>query len=925
MSFLAPGHLSWFLVLPVLVLLWLRSPVALTARGKKVIAALRLSAVALLICALARPAKLIPDQSAKRSAVFLVDTSLSIPVTEAQKAREAVEQAARAAAKQGINAKVVLFGRRAFPVEGGVDSWDVTGTSKELSAARDGTDLEAALSEARAQVEPGEAGRVFLLTDGNATAGDLEAGLDRMRRAQLPVYTLPLEPVREPGVSVTVLEVPERAFAGDTIELVVKIESARAGAGKLTLYREGKVLSEQTVQYDSGTTPVLVRSEEKIAGLVRFRAVLDRVTVTDRYSEDNQAYGLCTVQAVPKVLIVTNRTQADDPFQAALRSQGINFEVWPAVKFPREHTALKEYSCVVFDDVPAKDFAPGALSALERFNKEMGGGFVMLGGKSSFAAGGYVKTPVERMLPVDMPTRSYSVSSGVILLLDNSGSMSGRPLFVAKESAKSLMRMLKGRMVGMWKFSSDAGEVFPPTLIGEDFSMIDARIDPIVPEGGTQFQPPLKAALAALEATQVENKYVILLSDGEPGDAYGLIDLVDHMKSRNIKVSTVGIGYNVDPQLMREIANKGSGRYHQPQNLDDLQKAFQDEASHIVEGTPVIEEPFVPKLLKSHVLVRGFKPGAFPTLAGYVGTTIKTRAEAVLASHNADPVLAVWRYGLGVSVAFTPDVGGPWSKAWVGWDGYARFWAQVIKGTFRSNESDFALRAQIRGQTGEVAVDAIDRQGAYLNFLPVFAQVTAPDGQRTTKLELPQRDPGRYENSFAALDRGFYKIEIYRADSDRAVAVGGAVMSASPEFQARPVATGTLTRIAQWTGGERLPGAAALTEAALAVPAGSVVRTRELWPPFVVLALLIFFCEIALRRAGTFTVDPNDASDGAALALQTAESFLRMAKDLDAAGDHRKASDYYLKAHSQFLKARREEEAKRMWERYRLLEERRGA
>src|SRR5690606_24012678 len=109
--------------------------------------------------------------------------------------------------------------------------------------------------------------------------------------------------------------------------------------------------------------------------------VLDRVTVTDRYDEDNQAFGLCTVQAVPKVLIVTNRTQPDDPFQAALRSQGIDFVVWPAVKFPREAAGLKDFSCVVFDDVPARDFAPGALSALERYNKEMGGGFVMLGGK----------------------------------------------------------------------------------------------------------------------------------------------------------------------------------------------------------------------------------------------------------------------------------------------------------------------------------------------------------------------------------------------------------------------------------------------------------------------------------------------------------------------------------------------------------------
>ena len=171
--------------------------------------------------------------------------------------------------------------------------------------------------------------------------------------------------------------------------------------------------------------------------------------------------------------------------------------------------------------------------------------------------------------------------------------------------------------------------------------------------------------------------------------------------------------------------------------------------------------------------MRGFKPGSFPTLAGYVGTTIKPRAEAVLTSHNADPVLAVWRYGLGISVAYTPDVAGPWSKAWVTWDGYARFWAQVIKGTFRSNESDFALRAQIRGQTGEVAVDGIDRQGGYLNFLPVFAQVTSPDGQRVSKLELPQRDPGRYENSFPALERGFYRIEVFRKDQEKAVAWAG--------------------------------------------------------------------------------------------------------------------------------------------------------
>ena len=223
MSFLAPGQLLWLFTLPLLLLVWMRSPVALTALGKRVLAVLRLVSVALLVAALARPAKLITDQSAKRSAVFVVDASLSISGPAAQRAREAVEAAAAAATKAGVTAKVVLFGRRAFPMEGGVESWDVAASSKDLGGVRDGTDLEVALTEARAQVEPGEAGRVFLFTDGNATAGDLEVGLDRMRRAQLPVYTVPLEPVQEPGVSITSLEVPERAFAGDTIELMVKM------------------------------------------------------------------------------------------------------------------------------------------------------------------------------------------------------------------------------------------------------------------------------------------------------------------------------------------------------------------------------------------------------------------------------------------------------------------------------------------------------------------------------------------------------------------------------------------------------------------------------------------------------------------------------------------------------------------------------
>jgi len=42
------------------------------------------------------------------------------------------------------------------------------------------------------------------------------------------------------------------------------------------------------------------------------------------------------------------------------------------------------------------------LSALNFFVNEQGGGLAMIGGKTSFAAGGYSGSPVEPLLPVSM-------------------------------------------------------------------------------------------------------------------------------------------------------------------------------------------------------------------------------------------------------------------------------------------------------------------------------------------------------------------------------------------------------------------------------------------------------------------------------------------------------------------------------------------
>ncbi len=68
--------------------------------------------------------------------------------------------------------------------------------------------------------------------------------------------------------------------------------------------------------------------------------------------------------------------------------------------FPQDADGLFRYHAIILDDVEAGFFKQDQLSLLQLFVSRRGGGLLMLGGKDSFAEGGYNRTPVGEMLPV---------------------------------------------------------------------------------------------------------------------------------------------------------------------------------------------------------------------------------------------------------------------------------------------------------------------------------------------------------------------------------------------------------------------------------------------------------------------------------------------------------------------------------------------
>ena len=75
--------------------------------------------------------------------------------------------------------------------------------------------------------------------------------------------------------------------------------------------------------------------------------------------------------------------------------------------FPKTREELFAYRAIILGSVEAASFSPDQLRMLADFVSKRGGGLLMLGGRRSFAEGGWAGTPVAEVLPVelDQPAR----------------------------------------------------------------------------------------------------------------------------------------------------------------------------------------------------------------------------------------------------------------------------------------------------------------------------------------------------------------------------------------------------------------------------------------------------------------------------------------------------------------------------------------
>jgi hypothetical protein len=422
--------------------------------------------------------------------------------------------------------------------------------------------------------------------------------------------------------------------------------------------------------------------------------------------------------------------------------------------------------------------------------------------------------------------------------------MGGEKIELAKTAAKSAAELLGASdKLGVIAFEGETfwiSEVQPASnksRIIDDISRIEAG-------GGTVMYPAMEEAYQALQATVAKLKHVIILTDGisAPGDFEGLAAT---MAGARITVSTVGVGDDADKNLLEEIARIGQGRYYFTDDPSAVPQIFAKETV-TASKSAINEQPFVPQTVRPTQALADIDFEAAPFLLGYVMTRPKPTCEFILASERGDPLLAWWRYGLGMTVAFTSDAKSRWAAEWLTWPGFSRFWAQVVRHAMRKSEArGVTVDVERKGSRATVTLDAIDAAGRFLNHAETEMTVIDPHlGNR--KVALAQTAPGRYSGQFDTPRSGAYHLDLTQKQDGRVLyhQSRGLAVGYPDELRLKPANEELLTTLARVTGGLQ----ALEPEQVFAETERTAARATPLWPWLVLAAASLFVLDVALRR-----------------------------------------------------------------------------
>jgi uncharacterized membrane protein len=813
---------AWVLLFAPAPLLW--CALQWRASGRRLGLALKALSLLAILLALAEPR--LSTWETKVAVAVLADTSQSLAPADLDRATAIAADIERAKGRHWTRVTPFALEPRDLRPD---EVEKALHLKSPAGAPGRGTDIEAAIRDAAANMPAGLVPRIALISDGRENRGSAARAAWQARELGIPVDTFALAGRPRPALRLDRIDLPPLVFSGERFAIELVVESPRAAAATVELSAEGKALGRSQARLEAGSNLVRLNANIGSAGAVELAGAV-------------RAEGLGEVrfaQAValrrPRLLYLSQDPEsAEAHFLKTL--DATQFDVQRARELP--DTPFDEFQVVAVNNWDLESIPPARKADLEAFVQQGGGLLVVGGERNMYAENKQAEDALDRTLPAKLAPPRSPEGTCVVLIVDKSSSMEGKKMELARLAAIGVVDNLRPiDMVGVLMFDNSF-QWAVPIRKAEDRALIKRLIAGITPDGGTQIAPALTESYRRVVPVSATFKHVVLLTDGisEEGDS---ISLAKEAAQQRVTISTVGLGQDVNRGYLEKVASHARGKSYflsDPSGLEQI--LLRDVMEHT--GSTAIEKPLTPVVMRQAEVLDGVGMESAPALKGYVRFISKPSADTVLTMERKDPLYARWQYGLGRSAVFASDAKARWAADWVAWPGYDKFWANVLRDLLPHAQP---VRTQVDydSATGElIAHYRLSRHVPEPARLPEMF-VLGPNGFRRP-MALRKVAQGSYRATAPVSGREgllrvrpleesrvFPEVGFYRQEEELAE------YGSNPEL---------LKRVSEFTGGRFQPAPESLFDAG----GRAVASTVTLWPGLLGAAVLINIAELVNRK-----------------------------------------------------------------------------
>ncbi|MFM8475655.1 MAG: VWA domain-containing protein [Planctomycetaceae bacterium] len=817
---------------------------------------IRLLLFGLLILVLAEPRAV--RTSDRVSVVYNVDVSDSVRPWR----NEALEFVAQTAAEKPAadEAGLVVFGRTpaveypprsTFPFERFINS----------QVAADATNLEQSLALSAAMLPEDNLGRIVLVSDGTETVGQLRDVVDDLQSRGIEVSVVPMDYQYDSEVLLERLDLPRLVRLGETYEASVVLNSLKPSSGTLVFSDGDNVISREEITFPAGKTRFSIPIKVDQPGYYEYSARIEPSPGSDSRSENNEVRNYIYLDGPGRILIVTDTSSSTEEvrfLELALKQGERQVDVMTAGQLPFDPLQLMPYDAIIFADVPADALLATQIQAVHDAIRDLGIGFLMVGGPNSFGPGGWQGSPIASALPISLEiTNKKILPKGAVAIILHTCEFPAGNAWAKRITKRAIQVLNPEDLVGVLaQTASGDGWIFDLTPASEYPTMVPKINNAQIGDMGT-FSTTMQLGYDSLAASDAASRHMIIISDGDPQAPPP--ELLQKFVDSQISVSTVAVfPHNGDTQLMADIASITKGRLYVPSDPSELPSIFVKEAKTL-RRSQIQTRSFTPQLVGTDPLLRGITQS--PQLHGYVLTSPKddprasillsaplTDSEKAAGEEDPDPILAVWRYGLGVTAAWTSDFTERWGRDYVQWNQFQQLVNQIVTRIGRSRREQFLrVYTYVNGNDGVVVVEDFHPEETLLD---VNVSVKGP-GDFEKSQPVRQIAPRRYQTTLALQGEGRYQVMVSATDGTRnESANAGFIVSYSPEylrFRANPLA---LREIAESTGGKELDidADAASVSQQLFGERQPKRSSRPIFDWYLMLIALLLPVDVAVRR-----------------------------------------------------------------------------